>query len=100
MYLLRQGCWVGAAIPPGFMIDWRKKLPDDRFNPDYRRFFVFEPIAEVVREYYDLFINMGGCLHRTMRVIENQGPYYPDPTTWQLPPGFRIPEREWRHCGE
>src|SRR5258708_30551449 len=90
-----EGKWVGTHIPPGFMIDSSKTLPDGSFNPNWRRFSIFEPLAEVIRAYFELFIKCAGCVNKTMKLIEKSGPYYPDLTTCPVPYGFRIPDREW-----
>jgi hypothetical protein len=94
-----EGRWVGTSIAPGYMIDERKTLPDNSVNPDWRRLAIFEAMAEVICRYFQIFIETGGCVYRTMRIIERSGPYYPDPSTWQIPPGFRIPGRQYKDWG-
>ncbi|MEZ4614438.1 MAG: hypothetical protein R2867_02835 [Caldilineaceae bacterium] len=84
------GRWAGAPIPTGYMVDIRKTLPDGSRNEQWRRLELFEPYAEVVREYYRMFLKNGGNLTATLRQIRNSGPYYPDPASCPVPEGFRI----------
>lgn len=94
-----EGRWVGTALPPGFMIDTRRTLPDGSINEHWRRFAIFEPFAEAVARYFELFLETGGCINRTVRRIHKEGPYYPDPHTCPVPLGFRVPNREWTNWG-
>ena len=88
--LALEGRWFGGRLPPGYMFDTRKTLPDGNLNPQWRKYVPFEPYAEVVNEYFRLFLSHAGNLHATVRQIHLHGPYYPDPQTCQPPPGFRI----------
>lgn len=48
----RQGRYAGAPIPPGYVVDTRRKIVVDGRevdNPNYERYMVFEPHAHVVR---------------------------------------------------
>ncbi|MCI0552867.1 MAG: recombinase family protein, partial [Anaerolineae bacterium] len=95
--MLLEGRWGGAGIPPGFMIDMRKTLPDGSTNENWRKFFPFEPYAEIVREYFRLFLSFNGHLRTTVRHIQDHGPWYPDPATCKPPDGFRFVYRMFRH---
>lgn len=88
--LMLEGRWAGPGIPPGYMIDMRKTLPDGSKNLNWRRYVPFEPYAEVVREYFRLFLVNSGQLRATVRHIHDHGPYYPDPNTCLPPEGFRV----------
>ncbi|MCB1318391.1 MAG: hypothetical protein KDK27_20635, partial [Leptospiraceae bacterium] len=84
------GRWAGSGIPPGYMVDMRKTLPDGCRNEHWRRFEIFEPYALVVREYFNMFIANGGNLTKTLRNLRRSGPFYPDPDSCQPPDGFEI----------
>lgn len=87
---MMEGRWAGAPIPPGFMIDMRKELPDGSVNDHWRRLVPFDPFAEVINEYFSLFLKHGGNLTATFRHIRDFGPHYPDPDTCEPPDGFKI----------
>lgn len=87
--LLTDGLWAGSPMPPGFMVDTRKTLPDGSRNDAWRRFVPFEPYAEVVREYFRLFLSNGGNVRVTELHIHKHGPYYPDPAECLPPQGFK-----------
>lgn len=88
--LMLEGRWAGPGIPPGYMIDMRRTLSDGSKNPDWRRYVPFEPYAEVVREYFRLFLANNGQLRATVRHINEHGPYYPDPEKCRPPEGFKV----------
>lgn len=85
-----EGRWAGAGVPPGYMVDMRKELPDGSQNPNWRRYVPFEPYAAVVQEYFRMFLANSGSIRTTMREIHEHGPYYPDPTTCLPPKGFTV----------
>jgi len=85
--LLREGKWAGARVPVGYMVDNRKVLPDGTENPNWRRFVPFEPYAEVVRQYFRVFLECGGAIRETVRQIPAQGISFP---TCSPPEGFKI----------
>lgn len=98
--VLMEGRWAGPGIPPGFMIDMRKTLPDGSKNENWRRFAPFEPYAEVVREYFQLFLRFGGNIRATARHIHEHGPWYPDPHTCKPPDGYKAVYRiRWNGKG-
>jgi len=82
------GKWDGSGIAPGYMVDMREMLPDGSRNENYRNFVPFEPFAEVVRRYFEVFIEHAGCISSTTRHIHEFGPYYP--STYQVPEGFKF----------
>lgn len=88
--LLMEGRWAGPPMPVGFMTDMRKQLDDGSSNPHWRKFSVFEPYAEVVAEYFRLFLSYSGNLRKTLRHIHRHGPFFPDPTTCQPPTGYKV----------
>lgn len=98
--LVQNGRWSGHAIPLGFMIDDRKKLPDGRPNENWRKFAIFEPYAEVVREYWSLFLSFGGQIRKTTRHVQEHGPYFPDPQICQPPEGFRVAYKLPKNTGK
>lgn len=85
--LLRDGKWAGAHIPVGYMVDLRKHLPEGVENPNYKKFTPFEPFAEVVREYYRIFLECGGVIRKSMRMIRDRGINFPICTP---PDGFKV----------
>jgi DNA invertase Pin-like site-specific DNA recombinase len=95
--MLMDGYWAGSGMPPGFMVDLRKVLPDGSKNPDWRRYVPFEPYAEVVQEYFRLFLAHAGNVRATVKEIQEKGPFYPDPETCQPPEGYRVLYRMHRY---
>ena len=87
--LMMEGRWVGTVMPPGFMVDTCKRLPDGSENENWKRFVSFEPYAEVVREYYRLFVAHAGNVLATLKHIQEHGPFYPDPSTCFPPEGYK-----------
>jgi hypothetical protein len=61
----------------------------DERNPDYRKYVPFEPYAEVVRTYFELFQQYEGCVNRTWRHIQEHGPFFPEYDPAMIPDGFR-----------
>jgi hypothetical protein len=88
--LMLEGRWAGGTAPLGFMIDERKFLPDGSRNPDWRRFVPYEPHAEIVREYFRLFVSFSGNLRQTAKHLAQNGPFHPSPKTWVAPEGYRF----------
>lgn len=92
-HLLMEGRWGGTPMRPGYMVDMRKTLSDGSPNENQKRFTPFEPYADVVNEYFRLFLHYGGNIRATYRHIEEHGPYLPDPAVTKAPPGFKIAYR-------
>lgn len=88
--LLLEGRWGGGGMPPGYMVDVRKTLPNGSPNPTWKRYVPFEPYAEVVTEYFRLFLAHSGSVRATVNHIQENGPFYPDPTTCKPPEGFKV----------
>ena len=88
--MVMEGRWGGGSIPPGFIVDMRKTLPDGSKNENWKRYVIFEPYAEVVRRYFTLFLETGGCAGTTLRRIHKEGICYPDPTICLPPEGFKV----------
>jgi hypothetical protein len=97
MRLLMEGRWAGAGTPPGFMVDMRKTLPNGSTNEQWRRFVPFGPYAEVVNEYFQLFLSYAGSIRTTVRHIQEEGPYYPDPQSCPPPEGFKANYKMFRY---
>lgn len=82
-----EGKWCGGSIPVGYMVDMRRTLPDGSANTNWRKFVLFEPYAQVTKEYYKVFLE-AGCVTRTaIRKIQNNGPWFPN---CPAPDGFKI----------
>lgn len=89
-HLYKSGQWCNSPIPVGFMVDMRKTLAGGVPNEHYRRYVIFEPFAEVVREYFRMFVANAGQINKTLRQIWASGPYFPDPSQCRPPEGFKI----------
>ncbi len=85
--LLREGRWAGAKMPVGYMVDMRKQLANGAENPQWRRFIPFEPYAEIVRAYFQTFLECNGAIRKTMRSIQEKGLSFPN---CKPPEGFKI----------
>jgi hypothetical protein len=95
--LQMEGRWAGGSVPTGFMVDMRRTLPDGSKNDNWRRLVPFEPYAEIVNQYFQLFLEYAGNVRTTVRHIHEHGPYYPDPQTCKPPDGFRALYRLHRY---
>lgn len=99
--LMMEGKWAGWSVPLGFLVDMRKHLTDGSANPMYRKYVPYEPFAEIVREWYRIFLNNAGNVHATVKHIFEFGPYYPDPKTTAVPDGFRfVPSYRLKNYGK
>ncbi len=85
--IAHEGKWFGQGIPVGFMVDMRKELPGGGENPAYRKFVPFEPYAEIVRAYFQAFLDAGGAVRTAMRTIFDRGLSFPD---CPPPTGFKV----------
>lgn len=90
--LAMSGKWCNSPIPVGYMVDMRKTLAGGVPNDHYRKYVIFEPFAEVVREYFRIFLANSGHTNNTLRQIWASGPYFPDPNLCKPPDGFKV------HC--
>lgn len=82
-----QSRWVGSATPAGYMVDMHEYTTNGDENPNWRKFVPFEPFAEIVREHFRLFIENGGNVRKTMRLIRQKRLSFPN----TLPPkGYKI----------
>lgn len=96
--IMMEGRWAGTVMPPGFMVDIRKSIAGIN-NENWRRFAEFGPYAEVVNEYFRLFLSYSGNVLATLKHIHEHGPYYPDPKTCLPPEGFKVYYRLHQHGG-
>ena len=94
------GKWSGSSMPAGFMTDMRRKLSDGSENSHYRKFVPFEPYAEVVRAYFELFISYSGNRYKTLNHIRLKGPHFPDPSVCLPPEGFKFTYKIQQHKGK
>lgn len=83
------GMWTGRKILPGFMVDCRPKVDEQR-NPDFRKYKRFDLYADVVLRYFELFQAKNGNLYQTWHDIDRNGPYFPDIPDDALPEGFKV----------
>jgi DNA invertase Pin-like site-specific DNA recombinase len=84
-----RGMWAGRRIAPGFMVDKRERMPDGSSNPDWRKYRRFDPYADVLLAYFELFNANEGNLKQTWEQIEADGPYFPDIVDGMVPDGFQ-----------
>ncbi len=82
------GMWSGRKILPGFMVDCRAKIDEQR-NPDFRKYKRFDLYADVILRYFEIFRENNGNLHQTWNIIDRNGPYFPDLTEGMIPAGFK-----------
>jgi len=82
------GMWSGRKILPGFMVDCRAKVDEQR-NPDFRKYKRFDLYADVTLRYFELFRENNGNLYQTWRYIEHHGPYFPEIIEGMVPEGFK-----------
>ena len=84
-----RGMWAGRKIAPGFMVDMRKTLPDGSHNPQWRKYSRYDPFADVVLAYFEMFHANEGNLKKTWKQIEVNGPFFPEYNEEQIPAGFK-----------
>jgi len=82
------GMWSGRKILPGFMVDCRPKVDEQR-NPDFRKYKRFDLYADVALRFFELFRENNGNLYQTWRYIEQHGPYFPEIGEGMVPEGFK-----------
>lgn len=95
--LRMEGRWAGSAMATGYMVDMRKTLPGGLKNENWRRYVPFEPYAEVVNEYFKMFLEHGGNVYATVRHIQEHGPWYPDPAICKPPEGYKAVYHLYRY---
>ncbi|MDX2159895.1 MAG: recombinase family protein [bacterium] len=83
------GMWSGRKILPGFMVDCRAKVDEQR-NPDFRKYKRFDLYADVTLRYFELFRANNGNLYETWHQIDRNGPYFPDVPEGSVPDGFKV----------
>jgi DNA invertase Pin-like site-specific DNA recombinase len=88
--VMMEGRWAGGSVPLGYMVDTRKKLPDGSENPDWKRYVPYEPFAQIINEYFKLFLERNGNVKGTVRHIIEHGPFFPDVAHTPAPDGFRF----------
>jgi hypothetical protein len=59
--------WTGRKILSGFMMDGRSHLPNGVLNPDYRKYKCFDPYADVMLRYFELFCENDDNFRATWR---------------------------------
>ncbi len=85
------GMWSGRKILPGFMVDCRAKVDEQR-NPDFRKYKRFDLYADVILRYFEIFRENNGNLFQTWHQINEHGPYFPDIPEGAVPEGFKATE--------
>lgn len=83
------GMWSGRKILPGFMVDCRAKIDEQR-NPDFRKYKRFDLYADIVLRYFELFRENNGNLYQTWHHIDKNGPFFPEISEDMIPDGFKV----------
>ena len=71
------GYWTGGNVPMGYIIDSRERV-DGRKNPNFYRYIVYEPHAEVIRWIFRKFKQLNGNVMATIAEIEKKAVLFPD----------------------
>ncbi|MCG3209243.1 MAG: hypothetical protein FOGNACKC_02864 [Anaerolineae bacterium] len=69
----RAGYYTGESIPPGYVVDERKQLPNGKPNPNYHRYQVYEPHAKIVRTIFNQLVIPGITPTRVARDLKKRG---------------------------
>ncbi len=77
-HMAKEGKWIGARVPVGYMVDMRKNLSDGTENAHWRKFVPFEPYAQIVQAYFRIFLESGGNVKKTMRRIREERISFPE----------------------
>jgi DNA invertase Pin-like site-specific DNA recombinase len=89
-FMMQGGQWAGSKTLLGYMVDKRSHLPTGERNPDRHRYVRFEPHADVVVKWFELFKQLQGNLKRTWEHIERHGPFIPELSQVAVPEGFAL----------
>lgn len=89
-WLSERGMWAGRSILPSFMVDMRERLPNGAKNPNHRKYVRFEPYADVLLRYYQIYREKNGNMLQTWRHIDECGPFFPDVKDLDVPEGFKV----------
>jgi DNA invertase Pin-like site-specific DNA recombinase len=76
----RQGHYGGGSIPPGYVLDVQKQIVvDGRLvdNPDYHKYRVYEPHAEIVRTVFGMARIPGTTVPQIVKRCRSQGLGFP-----------------------
>jgi hypothetical protein len=72
----QQGYYPGGSIPPGYILDTRKQIKlDGHFvnNPNYQKYIIYEPHAEVVRNLFRMARIPGITIPQIVRRCRDDG---------------------------
>jgi len=83
------GCWVGGAIPSGFMVDLQEKINGEE-NPHFKKYLPYAPWAEKVAWLTLRYRELAGNLNELFRELETIG--------FLLPPLDDTFPKELRTC--
>lgn len=70
------GCWVGGALPTGFMVDLREKI-HGKDNPNYKRYAPYQPWAVLVARLQERFREVGGNVNELYRQLVRENFMFP-----------------------
>ena len=69
----RHGYHVGSSLPPGYVIDRDEYLPDGSLNPNFQKYKIYEPHAEVVRTIFRLLAEPGAYMRGVALECQRRG---------------------------
>ena len=76
----RQGHYTGGSIPAGYVLDTERRIEvDGRLvdNPNYHKYVVYEPHAEIVRKLFQMARLPGTTVPQIVRQCQNEGLAFP-----------------------
>lgn len=88
-YIIAAGKWAGGSTTPGYMVRLDVNSKGELTN--HGKYEPFGPFAEVMNEYFRLFLSFAGNIYATYKQIVQCGPYYPDV---EPPEGFKADYHE------
>ena len=72
-----RGMWAGRKVLPGFKVDMRETLVNGSRNPEWRKYSRFDPMADVVLRYFEMFRKNDGNLKCNMEADTTIGTVFP-----------------------
>lgn len=88
-WLKERGYWSGRDVLYGFKVDRRRLLPTGEANPGFRKYTRYDPFADVMLAYFELFRHFEGNLTKTWKHIQEHGPFFADIPP-DVPLGFKV----------
>ena len=80
--------YVGGCTPVGYIADQREKLSKGVPNPNYRKYVIYKPHAEVVLRIFKRLRELNGRRWQLYRELVEQPFIFPDVEDWVEAEGF------------